>query len=72
MLAGAPPPTSTWWQMFERVPHPLAPMVDGCDEEDVVQVAGLAMRIVHHQHVAGREVLGPVLGPPRAAPAGRW
>ena len=51
-------------------PHQLPAVVDGRNEEDVVQVARLAMGVVHHQHVAGREVLGTELADrPRHHPA---
>ena len=44
-----------------EVSHQLAAVEDGGDEEDVVQVARLAVRVVHHQHVPGLEVLGTEL-----------
>ena len=72
MLAGAPPPTFHVVAYVGEEPHQLPAVVDGRNEEDVVQVARLAMGVVHHQHVAGREVLGTELADRPAAPPGRW
>ena len=70
MLAGAPAPDVHVVADVREVAGEPFLVVEGRDEEDVVEVARLAVGIVDHQHVAGREVLGTVLRHrPRHEPA---